>query len=172
MFDFAQNKQRTLITEIVGEKTEENLDQSGHAGENSGHSRREKDQVKYSYARKSKPGKDSGSKNRKQAWGKQYIDRVLKIKEQNIRVRKILRNIKEHIDPIWKQSDPPAKGRVLLRLAIDCQGRVAVLNAASLQKSELGMYIYKMVRRAAPFKAAMEHRKEPIQIECVFSVQD
>ncbi|MFW6415191.1 MAG: hypothetical protein ACOCZ2_02635 [Thermodesulfobacteriota bacterium] len=94
------------------------------------------------------------------------------MKERDESARKVMSAVKNKIDPVWKHADPPSKGRVMLELAIDTEGRVAVLNGPELQNNELGKYVYGLVHSAAPFKAAMQDRNKPIRIECVFNIED
>jgi|GEM_PF-3384168 len=118
---------------------------------------------------KKKPGpRDRRAPEEKTTSSKQ----VLKVKERDEMVRKVMRSVKNKIDPVWQNANPPSKGRVMLEIAIDSEGRVAVLNGPKLQNSDLGKYVYSLVRNAAPFETAMQHRSKPIRIECVFNVRD
>ena len=178
----------TIVTEIVTTEKKEQSDQSDKNEKNKD-SEREKEKSPLEDRDKNKnPAKDTPKRDRKsedspekkpESRDRRAVEekstsskQVLKVKERDEMVRKVMRSVKNKIDPIWQHANPPSKGRVMLEIAIDSEGRVAIMNGPKLQNSELGKYVYRLVRNAAPFETAMQHRSKPIRIECVFNIQD
>nr|AGF93667.1 hypothetical protein FLSS-16_0008 [uncultured organism] len=183
-----EKDKNTIVTEIVtteikkdkdrsdkeiNNKDSENKKQKSALKDENNSRDPEKNTPKREEKSRENPEKRTRSRNRRSLQEKRTSsEQVLKVKERDEGVRRVMKAVKDKIDPIWQRANPPSKGSVMLEIAIDTEGRVAVLNGPELQNNQLGEYVYRMVRNAAPFETAMQDRSEPIRIECVFNIRD
>ena len=90
----------------------------------------------------------------------------------DLRVRKVLKQIKKKIIANWEQAEPPALGTVSLELEVLTSGTTSTKWITELKgPEELGDFILDLMNRI-DFSdlSALETLKRPLLIECTFDV--
>ena len=100
--------------------------------------------------------------------GKQIdaVQKVIGTPVSNTDMQKALRRIRHKIAKIWKKSESPFWGKVVVSMELDTQGRIVALWLQDLEGTHSwGQHILELVRKAAPFPQAMRHLSEPMELE-------